>query len=154
MAVERKFFQPPAGHFFLFGPRGTGKSTWLRAAFPDAAWVDLLDPAEQRRCAARPERLRERAAAAGAADLVIDEVQRVPELLTVVHQLVEEPGGPRFVLSGSSARKLKRAGVDLLAGRAVVRSMHPFVAAELGARFDLPAPRLHALHAGSPAVVS
>lgn len=144
MAVERKFFQPPAGHFFLFGPRGTGKSTWLRAAFPDAAWVDLLDPAAQRRCAARPERLRERAAA-GAADLVIDEVQRVPELLTVVHQLVEEPGGPRFVLSGSSARKLKRAGVDLLAGRAVVRSMHPFVAAELGARFDLPAALDHGL---------
>ena len=143
MAVERKFFQPPDGHFFLFGPRGTGKSTWLRAAFPDAAWVDLLHPAEQRRYAARPERLRERAAA-GAADLVIDEVQRVPELLTVVHQLMEEPGGPRFVLTGS-AHKLKRAGGDLLAGRAVVRSMHPFLAAELGADFDLPAALDHGL---------
>ena len=145
MAVARKFFHPPAGHFFLFGPRGTGKSTWLREAFPDAVRIDLLAPAQQHLYAARPERLRELAAAPGAADLVIDEVQRVPELLTVVHQLMEEPGGPRFVLTGSSARKLKRAGVDLLAGRAVVRAMHPFLAAELGERFDLPAALAHGL---------
>ena len=110
------------GHFFLFGPRGTGKSTWLRAALPDAVRVDLLAPAQQRQFAARPERLRELAATHRAPDLVIDEVQRVPELLTVVHQLMEERGSPRFVLTGSSARKLKRTGVDLLAGRAVVRS--------------------------------
>ncbi len=139
MAVARPFFRPPAGHFFLFGPRGTGKSTWLRTAFPDAVRIDLLAPSEQRRYAARPERLRELAAAPGTVDLVIDEVQRVPELLTVVHQLIEEPGGPRFVLTGSSARKLRRTGVDLLAGRAVVRSMHPFLAAELGDAFDLAA---------------
>ena len=145
MAIERAFFHPPAGHFFLFGPRGTGKSTWLQAAFPRAVRVDLLAPAQQRLYAARPERLRELAGAPGAADLVIDEVQRVPELLTVVHQLLEEPGGPRFVLTGSSARKLKRTGVDLLAGRAVVRSMHPFMAAELGARFDLEAALDHGL---------
>ena len=138
MAIERAFFRPPPGHFFLFGPRGAGKSTWLQAAFPEAVRVDLLAPEQQRQYAARPERLRE-LAAAGPADVVIDEVQRAPELLTVVHQLVEEPGSPRFVLTGSSARKLKRAGVDLLAGRAVVRSMHPFMAAELGPRFDLPA---------------
>ena len=139
MAIARAFFRPPPGHFFLFGPRGTGKSTWLQAAFPKAVRVDLLAPAQQRRYAAQPERLRELAAAPGAADIVIDEVQRVPELLTVVHQLMEEPGRPRFVLTGSSARKLKRTGVDLLAGRAVVRSMHPFMAAELGPRFDLEA---------------
>ena len=145
MAVERTFFRSPAGHFFLFGPRGTGKSTWLRATFPDAVRVDLLAPAQQRLYAARPERLRELASAPGAADLVIDEVQRVPELLTVVHQLIEEPSGPRFVLTGSSARKLKRAGVDLLAGRAVVRSLHPFMAAELGEGFDLPAALEHGL---------
>lgn len=107
-------------------------------AFPLSAWVDLLAPDEQRRYAAQPERLRELVAAASTGtDVVIDEVQRVPELLTVVHQLIEEPGGPRFILTGSSARKLKRSGVDLLAGRAVVRIMHPFMAAELGDRFDL-----------------
>ena len=144
MAIPRAFFRPPSGHFFLFGPRGTGKSTWLETAFPRAARIDLLDPAQQRRYAARPERLRE-LAAVGPTDLVIDEVQRVPELLTVVHQLMEAPGAPRFVLTGSSARKLKRAGVDLLAGRAVVRTMHPFLAAELGGRFDLEAALDHGL---------
>lgn len=140
MEIERKFLHPPARHFFLFGPRGTGKSTWLRRALPRAAWIDLLAPAEHRLYAARPERLRELAAAQPAgSDIVIDEIQRVPELLTVVHQLMEEPQSPRFALTGSSARKLKRTGVDLLAGRAVVRVMHPFMAAELGSRFDLDA---------------
>lgn len=140
MEIERKFLHPPARHFFLFGPRGTGKRTWLRRALPRAAWIDLLTPAEHRLYAARPERLRELAAAQPAgSDIVIDEIQRVPELLTVVHQLMEEPQSPRFALAGSSARKLKRTGVDLLAGRAVVRVMHPFMAAELGSRFDLDA---------------
>ena len=68
---------------------------------------------------------------------VIDEVQKAPALLDVVHELIERGGGPTFVLTGSSARKLRRSGVDLLAGRAVVRSLHPFMAAELGGRFDL-----------------
>jgi predicted AAA+ superfamily ATPase len=67
----------------------------------------------------------------------VDEVQRVPQLLTVVHQLIEERTGARFVLTGSSSRKLKRTGVDLLAGRAAVRFLHPFMAAELGEAFDL-----------------
>lgn len=138
MEVERTFFDIPVGHFFLFGPRGTGKSTLLRAAFPNALWVDLLDPAEHRSYLARPERLREVVAAAPPdADLVIDEIQRVPEMLAVVHQIMEEPSSPRFILTGSSARKLKSAGVDLLAGRAVVRALHPFTAPELGGRFDL-----------------
>ena len=138
MAIQRKFCSSPRGHFFLFGPRGTGKSTWLREQFPDAGWIDLLSPAQQRRYAARPERLRELVeATSGPTDVVIDEVQRVPELLAVAHQLIEERPGPRFVLTGSSARTLKRSGIDLLAGRAVVRTMHPFLAAELGAQFDL-----------------
>lgn len=140
METERKFLRLPARHFFLFGPRGTGKTTWLRRALPRAARIDLSAPAEPRLYAARPERLREFAAAQPAgSDVVIDEIQRVPELLTVVHQLMEEPQSPRFALAGSSARKLKRTGVDLLAGRAVVSVMHPFMAAELGSRFDLDA---------------
>lgn len=146
MEIERKFLHPPARHFFLFGPRGTGKSTWLRRALPRAAWIDLLAPAEHRLYAARPERLRELAAAQPAgSDIVIDEIQRVPELLTVVHQLMEEPRSPRFALACSSARQLKRTGVDLLAGRAVVRVMLPFLAAELGSRFDLDAALAHGL---------
>jgi len=100
--------------------------------------VDLLDPEEQRRYSARPERLREIAAGApSGAVIVVDEVQRVPELLTVVHQLVEKRVPARFVLTGSSARKLRRGGVDLLAGRALLRSMHPFLACELGDAFEL-----------------
>jgi uncharacterized protein len=139
MTIERAF-QAPAASFFLFGPRGTGKSTWLRERFPDAVWIDLLRPEEHRAYAARPERLRERLAASPEAEtVVVDEVQKVPELLDVVHELIES-GGPkrRFVLTGSSARKLRRGGVNLLAGRALLRHMHPFLACELGAeRFDL-----------------
>ncbi len=78
MAIARTFFRPPPGHFFLFGPRGTGKSAWLQAALPEAVRVDLLAPAQQRQYAARPERLRELAAATGAADIVIDEGSGFP----------------------------------------------------------------------------
>jgi predicted AAA+ superfamily ATPase len=138
VAPVRRFFQAPATHFFLFGPRGTGKSTWLRGAYPDALWVDLLRPEVHRQLAARPERLRELVAGnPGKTVVVIDEVQKAPILLDVVHDLIERRAGPLFVLTGSSARKLKREGVDLLAGRALLRSLHPFMAAELGARFDL-----------------
>jgi predicted AAA+ superfamily ATPase len=137
MELAPRFFAPPDGHYFLFGPRGTGKSTWLRQTYPEAVWLDLLDPETERRLQARPERLRELVAAAPSATVVVDEVQRAPGLLTVVHQLIEERRGNRFVLTGSSSRKLKRAGVDLLAGRAVVRALHPFLAAELGDGFDL-----------------
>ena len=110
-------FRPPSGSYFLFGPRGTGKTTLLRVLHPDAVFVDLLDPATSRELSARPERLTEivRGARAGV-PIVVDEVQRVPELLTVVHALIESDNR-RFILTGSSARKLRRAGEDLLAGR-------------------------------------
>ena len=109
----------------------------MRRRLPDALYLDLLDPALHRRLSARPERLRELMAGAPGKDtVVIDEVQRIPELLTVVHAVLEEPAPPRFVLTGSSARKLRRGGVDLLGGRAVLRTLHPFMAAELP-DFDL-----------------
>ncbi len=133
-----RFFDHPGGSYFLFGPRGTGKSTWLRAAYPDAAWIDLLDAEAERNYTTRPERLREFVRAnAGRGTIVIDEIQRAPQLLPVVHQQMELAPSIRFVLTGSSARKLRREGVDLLAGRAVLCTMHPFMAAELGERFDL-----------------
>ena len=139
MAAVRRFLRDPGASYFLFGPRGTGKSTWLRKTYPDAIWVDLLAPEVHRRYSARPERLREIVAGSpGRKVVVIDEIQKAPSLLDVVHELIEtRHGRPRFVLTGSSARKLKRAGVDLLAGRALVLALHPFVAAELGPRFDL-----------------
>ena len=110
----------------------------MRQAHGSAYRLDLLDPEAQRLHQARPERLRERVAAEpGIAMVVIDEVQKVPALLDVVHALVEEHPGLRFVLTGSSARKLRRGSLNLLAGRLVSASMHPFLAAELGADFSL-----------------
>ncbi len=139
MELQRRFLQPPNQSFFLFGPRGTGKSTWLKQALPDALVVDLLQPDVARELTARPERLRDLVhAAPSAGTVVLDEVQRVPELLNVVHALLESRERRRFVLTGSSARKLRRGGVDLLAGRAVLRTLHPFMASELD-RFDFQA---------------
>ncbi|MFN2428172.1 MAG: ATP-binding protein, partial [Candidatus Binatia bacterium] len=138
MESIRRFFDPPERSFFLLGPRGTGKSTWLRTACPDALTLDLLRPDVFRDLSARPERLEGLVGGtAPTATVVLDEVQRVPELLAVVHRLIETPGtSRRFILTGSSARKLRRGGTDLLGGRASMCTMHPFMAAELG-RFDL-----------------
>ncbi len=137
MEFIRRLFTSPATSFFLFGPRGTGKSTWVRTTLPDSLYLDLLDPALHRRLLARPERLRGLLAGSpGARTVVIDEIQRVPELLSVIHAVLEEPGAPRFVLTGSSARKLRRGDVNLLGGRALHCTLHPFMAAELP-DFDL-----------------
>ena len=87
----------------------------MQHLFPDALRLDLLDPHIARLYSARPERLRELVAGTPAArHIVIDEAQRVPELLPVVHAVIEERRGRQFVLTGSSARKLSRRGVDLL----------------------------------------
>ena len=138
METVSRFIEDPGGSFFLFGPRGTGKTTWLRAKFPDALWIDLNDPEVHRTYQARPERLLDRVRAEpDGCVVVVDEVQRVPELLSAVHLLIEERQRTRFVLTGSSARKLRRTGVNLLAGRAILRSLHPFLASELGHGFVL-----------------
>ncbi len=137
MEFVRRFFRIPEQSFFLFGPRGTGKSTWLRAQLPDSLYLDLLEPPLHRRLLARPERLRRLLAGSPQArTVVIDEIQRVPELLSVVHAILESPSPPRFVLTGSSARKLRRGDVNLLGGRALHCTLHPFMAAELPT-FDL-----------------
>lgn len=145
MELQRRFLTPPKQSFFLFGPRGTGKSTWLRQAAPDALVVDLLQPDVARELAARPERFNDIVRGApGRQTVVLDEVQRVPELLNVIHALIESKDRRRFVLTGSSARKLRRGGVDLLAGRAVVRTLHPFMASELD-HFDFDAALIRGL---------
>jgi len=132
MVTVSRFLNLPVGSCFLFGPRGTGKTTWLSESLPGAMTVNLLRPEVHREMSARPERLRELVLAqADRVDVVLDEVQRVPALLPVVHDLIESGPGRRFVLTGSSARKLRRGGADLLGGRAVLRTMHPFMAAEL-----------------------
>lgn len=135
----------PDESFFLLGPRGTGKSTWLRHVLPDALHVDLLRPEVERELVARPERLRDLVRGEpGRHTVVLDEVQRVPQLLPVVHEILESRDRRRFVLTGSSARKLRRGGFDLLGGRALVRSLHPFMAAERTS-FDLAGALSHGL---------
>ena len=132
-----RIFEFPSGSFFLFGPRGTGKSTLLKRRLPEALYIDLLNPERYRLLQARPERLNELMAGSPTAQtIVIDEIQRVPELLNVVHAALEGPGNPRFIMTGSSARKLRRRGTNLLGGRATNRYLHPFMACELP-EFDI-----------------
>lgn len=133
-----RYLSPPKQSFFLLGPRGTGKTTWLKEKFPDALWIDLLEPENQRFYGAKPERLRETLKSSpDKKQVVIDEIQKVPELLSLIHAIIEEKQGYQFILTGSSSRKLKREGVDLLGGRAFLCHMHPFLAAELGDNFSL-----------------
>lgn len=131
-----RLLEPPKGSFFLFGPRGVGKTAWLHERMPGALFFDLLDHATYAALLAAPERLGQMIPATHRDRVVVDEVQRVPELLNEVHRLIESRR-LRFALTGSSARKLRGRGVNLLAGRAVTRRMHPLTAVELGADFDL-----------------
>lgn len=132
---------PPDSAFFLFGPRGTGKSTWIRSTFGDALVVNLLTPENTVRFSRDPSLLRALVLTRPTTDwIVVDEVQRVPDLLDEVHYLMEEEGYRRFALTGSSARKLKRGAANLLAGRAVLRRLHPLTSRETG--FSLPVEQL------------
>lgn len=127
----------PNRSFFLFGPRGVGKSYLLRAALPEAIVFDLLNPALQLELARNPAILEARVGRRARGTWVwIDEVQKVPVILDEVHRLLELRGW-RFALSGSSARKLFRQGADLLAGRASTRYLEPLSFAELGSAFAL-----------------
>lgn len=123
--------------FFLWGPRQTGKTTCLRFTYPTARWVDLLKADEYRRYLEHPEFLRQELAAGPLpAQVVIDEVQKVPALLDEVHWLHEHTP-VRFALCGSSARKVRRGAGNLLGGRAVRYELHGLTAREMGREFDL-----------------
>lgn len=122
--------------FFLFGPRGTGKTTWLRQKLPDALFINLLRSDFYLPLSANPAHLRTLIPSDHSGWIVIDEVQRIPELLNEVHDLIESRRHA-FILTGSSARKLRRDGVNLLAGRALTYHMHPLTVAEQGDAFHL-----------------
>ena len=133
-----RFFDPPGKSYFLFGPRGTGKSTFLKARYPGSIYIDLLKPDLQRRFQSRPENLIELVRANKSSNtFIIDEIQKVPELLSVVHSLIEEDKNLQFILTGSSTRRIKKSGINLLAGRALLRHMHPFLLAEMGDRYSM-----------------
>lgn len=139
-----RLLAPPRGSFFLFGPRGCGKSTWLRAhadyfrnAQASAPVINLLDEGLYQSLLADPtlfhERLRNLPPRSW---VIVDEIQRLPSLLNEVQRLIED-SRLRFAMTGSSARKLRRSGVNLLAGRAVFRQMYPLTPMEMGTDFRL-----------------
>lgn len=135
--VYPRLLTPPRQTFFLFGMRGVGKSTWAKQVFPSARRFDLLDEGLFQGYLRDPRLFgRELLRLTPGQWVVVDEVQRLPALLNEVHRFIEERR-LRFVLLGSSARKLKQAGTNLLAGRALRRLMLPLLPAELGADFDL-----------------
>jgi uncharacterized protein len=115
---------------FLFGPRQTGKSTLVRRTFPEAAVYDLLEADVFRELSARPEYLRQTLDPRRDL-LIIDEVQKLPNLLDEVQLLIDRNKQLRVILTGSSARKLKRGAANLLGGRAWICRLHPLVSAEL-----------------------
>lgn len=137
-ALVKRLIKFPKSSFFLLGPRGTGKTTWLKYCFPDDPWIDLLDSDTFKLFAANPGRLRQLVEAQPhIKTYIIDEIQYVTSLLPLIHTLIEEDKSLQFILTRSSARKLKKTGVDLLAGRAIPMEMHPFLAKELGHDFSL-----------------
>jgi predicted AAA+ superfamily ATPase len=132
-----RLLTPPDRSFFLFGPRGTGKSTLLRQVLPEALYLDLLDASLYLEISRDPHRLE---AIIGdrpkGAWIVLDEIQKTPALLDEVHRLMESRRW-RFALCGSSARKLRRGGANLLAGRAITLNIEGFSAVELEKEFNL-----------------
>lgn len=121
---------------FLFGPRGTGKTSWIKSHLPDILYIDLLDTRVYTKLLANPSSLVTLIPPNFQPWVVIDEIQKIPALLNEVHRLIESHQY-RFLLTGSSARKLRQKGVNLLAGRAFEYHMHPLICDELADDFSL-----------------
>lgn len=121
---------------FIFGPRGTGKTAWLKKNFPDAIYFDLLSAETYNALLASPNELGKHIPEGFTGWIIIDEIQKVPILLNEVHRLIES-NDYRFILTGSSARSLRRKGVNLLGGRALEFRMHPLIVQEVGEAFSL-----------------
>lgn len=138
--IPRLLYLPEDESLFLFGPRGVGKTTLLKslAWFQNALYINLLKAGEEQRFTRNPDELEfiVRALPNEISHIVIDEVQKIPKLLDVVHNLIESTS-KKFILTGSSARKLKHGGANLLAGRAFVYHLHPFTYLEVPKIFNL-----------------
>lgn len=133
-----RIFTPLKGHsYFLFGPRATGKSSWLKWKHPEAPYFDLLDDVTLFDLLKDSKNLESRIPKNYKGPIIIDEVQKLPKLLNEVHRLIEKNKNWKFILTGSSARKIKRHDVNLLAGRALYESFFPLTAFELKDDFDL-----------------
>lgn len=137
MVTFKRVLKLPNHSFFLFGPRGTGKSTWLEDQVPAALTIDLLETDRFLELSKNPSLLRQLAAPLKAKDwVVIDEIQKIPGLLDEVHSLYQKKN-LNFAISGSSARKLKKSQANLLAGRLLDIKFFPLVFPELGSSFNL-----------------
>lgn len=138
--VDRSFKPTKLRSFFIFGPRGVGKSTWIRAHFStsESLYFNLLDPETHELFLLQPQRLKEIINLKKNLEkiIVIDEIQKVPSLLDIIHDELSQKKRI-FVITGSSARKLKQKGVNLLAGRASIYFMYPLSLVELADQFDL-----------------
>ncbi len=139
--IKEKYYKreiniPTNKSFFLFGPRGTGKTTWLKHNFPDAVYINLLKSEVYNELLTHPENIEDFIPPKFKDWVIIDEVQKVPAILNEVHRLIEDKKY-KFILTGSSARKLKKDGVNLLAGRALTYHIYPLTISELGDDFDL-----------------
>lgn len=138
---NRSIVLPKNHSFFLFGPRLTGKSTLLKATFPKSSTfeINLLLSSDYLRYSSYPALFYQDIKNRGSekTHVIVDEIQRLPELLNDIHAIIEEPNSPFFCLSGSSARKLKRANANLLAGRAWSFNLFPLVHTELKDKFNL-----------------
>ena len=142
--IERRCRLPKRQSCFLFGARGSGKTTLLQQQLPkNTLFFDLLDPELQHELSLEPNRFLSRIHASPKSCVVIDEVQKLPILLDLVHQQIQK-NKRHFILTGSSARRLKQKGTNLLAGRAWIYNLYPFSASELGSKFSLK----RALHFG------
>ena len=131
-----KIEDEPEESLFLFGARQTGKTTLIRQRFPKAVFIDLLQSDIYTRLQNNPERLRQQIQTMPhGTTVIIDEIQQLPVLLNEIHWLISNCG-TRFILCGSSARKLKRRGVNTLGGRALLNKLYPLVYAEIP-DFDL-----------------
>jgi predicted AAA+ superfamily ATPase len=135
----QRIIKLPIQHdFFLFGARGTGKTTLLRYHFPEALTIDLLESRTEEELMLAPDHLEALIFKSNARHVIIDEIQKIPKLLDEVHRLIEQPGNKKiFILTGSSARKLKAGGANLLGGRAFLRNLFPLIPQELGDHFSL-----------------
>ncbi len=141
--ISRFFRYPKDNSFFLLGPRGTGKSLFIRKTFTDSIYINLLEDQVFQSLVANPSRLESMIPTGFKKRVVIDEIQKIPALLDEVHRLIEEKK-IRFVLTGASARKLKKTGANLLAGRAHSQRSYPLTAYELKDQFNIK----HALKTG------
>lgn len=139
LAMYTRRLSLPSRSFLLLGPRGTGKTTWLRQRLKRALWYNLLLDRELLRLARQPALFRQEVEALPRGSwIVIDEVQKLPSLLNEVHDLIAAaPGRWKFALTGSSARRLRRNDVNLLAGRVISRRMFPLTAYEVSAALPI-----------------